>query len=168
MVTPPSTLRSERTPGWAGGPDEVLERRAPRVVWLTAESLGDADPALAAHPDLPVVFVFDEPLLAGLRLSGKRLVFLAQALAGIGTHRELEVHRGRPVEVLATRDPAVTFTPVPGWRAHSRALHPAVIHPWAWLRRPDGGSVAGFSAWNRRHERRDADAVEPPAQPELF
>jgi len=36
-------------------------------VWLTAESLGDADPALAAHADLPAVFVFDEPLLARLR-----------------------------------------------------------------------------------------------------
>jgi len=165
---PPPTLRAERTPGWTAGPDDVLARRSPGVVWLTAESLGEADPALRAHPDLPVVFVFDEPLLATLQLSGKRLVFLAQALAGIAARRDLEVHRGRPVEVLAARDPAVTFTPVPGWRARSRALQPAVVHPWPWLRRPDGGSVASFSAWNRRHERRGAGAVEPPGQPELF
>ena len=167
-VEPPATLGGERTPGWGAGPGDVLVRRDPGVVWVTAESLGDEDPALRAHPDLPVVFVFDEPLLSRLRLSGKRLVFLAQALADIGRRRPLEVHRGRPVEVLADRDPAVTFTPVPGWRANSRALHPAVIHPWPWLRRPDGGSVASFSAWNRRHERRDGGAVEPPAQPELF
>lgn len=167
-VVAPATLAAERSPGWAAGPSEVLARRDPSVVWLTAESLGDEDPALAGHPDLPVVFVFDEPLLRRLRLSGKRLVFLAQALADVGRHRRLEVHRGRPVEVLADRDPAVTFTPVPGWRANSRALQPAVVHPWPWLRRPDGGSVASFSKWNRRHERRDGGAVEPPAQPELF
>lgn len=166
-VDAPVTLREERVPGWSAGPAEVLDRRTPDVVWLTAESLGDADPGLAAHPDLPVLFVFDEPLLDRLRLSGKRLVFLAQALADLGVRRDLHLHLGAPADVLDGSDPAVTFTPVPGWRALSRRLQPAVVHPWPWLRRPDGGAVTSFSAWNRRHERR-GHAVEPPAQASLL
>ncbi len=167
-VDPPATLRGERTPGWAAGPSDALHRRDPDVVWLTAESLGADDPALRAHADLPVVFVFDEPLLDRLRLSGKRLVFLAEALAEVATHRDLRLHLGRPVDVLDHHEPAVTFTPVPGWRALSRRLQPAVVHPWPWLRRPDGGAVTSFSAWNRRHERRGDGAVEPPAQTSLL
>ena len=65
------------------GPEASLHEGEPPAVWLTAESLDDGDPALAAHPDLPVVFVFDEPLLRSLRLSGKRLVFLAECLADL-------------------------------------------------------------------------------------
>jgi len=167
-VDAPTTLRQERTPGWSAGPADVLERREPDVAWLTAESLGDDDPALRGHPHLPVVFVFDEPLLHRLALSGKRLVFLAQALAEVGERRDLRLHLGDPEVVLADHEPAVTFTPVPGWRALSRALQPAVIHPWPWLRRPDGGSVSSFSAWNTRHERHGGGAVEPPAQPSLL
>ena len=52
------------------GPAEVETTGRPQAVWLSAESLGDDDPALAAGPDLPAVFMFDEPLLARLRLSG--------------------------------------------------------------------------------------------------
>lgn len=106
---------------------------APEAVWLTAESLGDADPALAAHPDLPVVFVFDEPLLARLRLSPKRLTFLTETLADLGSRRPLELWLGRPTEVLAGRPVAATFTPVPGWHHRSSRLPVAEIHPWPWL-----------------------------------
>ncbi|CAA9380480.1 MAG: Deoxyribodipyrimidine photolyase, partial [uncultured Pseudonocardia sp.] len=70
---PEPLLRADPDPGTTGGPRDVVDTGRPDAVWLTAESLGDADPALDAHPDLPVVFVFDEPLLARLRLSGKRL-----------------------------------------------------------------------------------------------
>ena len=71
------------------------------VTWLTAESLGTGDPALAADPDRPAVFVFDEPLLRRLRLSGKRLVFLAETLIELAQHRPLEVRRGSPTAELA-------------------------------------------------------------------
>ena len=57
-------LRSDPDVARSAGPSEVEDRGEPDCVWLTAESLGDADPALAASPDRPVVFVFDEPLLA--------------------------------------------------------------------------------------------------------
>ena len=46
-----------------GGPSSAHVTGTPEVVWLTAESLGSEDPALLAHPELPRVFVFDEPLL---------------------------------------------------------------------------------------------------------
>ncbi len=117
----------------------------PDTVWLTAESLGDTDPALAAHPDLPAVFVFDEPLLRRLRLSGKRLVFLAETLAELGC----DVHLGDPVAELAGRRLAVTFAPVPGFARRSARLDVAALHPWPWLRRPGSGSLRSFSAWVR-------------------
>lgn len=128
---------------------EVAGDIEPEAVWLTAESLGSSDPALVAHPDLPAVFVFDEPLLASLRLSGKRLVFISEVLAEIGATRELEVHIGRPADVLADRPVAVTFAPVPGFAKRAAQINPVVTHPWPWLIRPSAGSVSSFSAWKK-------------------
>ena len=128
-----------------GGPVEPLLTGAPEAVWLTAESLGREDPALLAHPDLPRVFVFDEPLLARLRLSGKRLVFLAQALAEL----DCEVRLGEVTAELRDRRLAVTFAPVPGFRRRSADLDIAALHPWPWLRRPGSGSLRSYSAFAR-------------------
>ena len=128
------------------GPVRAEVVGSPEAVWLTAESLGDTDPALLAHPDLPAVFVLDEPLLARLRLSGKRLVFLAETLAGLGA----EVRLGDPVSELAGRPLAATWTPVPGWKRRAAALDLVALHPWPWLRRPGPGSLQSFTAWARR------------------
>ena len=125
------------------GPTQAEVVGTPELVWLTAESLGTSDPALQAHPDLPAVFVLDEPLLARLRLSGKRLVFLAETLAELG----VEVRLGDPVVELAGVPLAATFAPVPGWRRRAAYLDLAVLHPWPWLRRPGAGSLRSFSAW---------------------
>ena len=137
----------------AAGPEAVdrSDEQSPGVVWLTAESLGDADPALEANPDLPAVFVFDEPLLARLRLSSTRLVFLVETLADLATHRDVEIHRGRPVEVLAGRSLAVTFAPVPGFTRIARRVELVEVHPFPWLVRPTAGPIGSFSAWRRRH-----------------
>lgn len=146
-VEPPTGLTGG--PGATGrddaGPAAPVVTGTPEAVWLTAESLGDTDPALAAHPDLPAVFVFDEPLLARLRLSGKRLVFLAEAVAELGA----EVRLGDPVTELAGRPLATTWTYVPGWRRRSASLEVVALHPWPWLRRPGTGSLRSFSAWAR-------------------
>lgn len=149
--TDPRIGRDE-DPTVTAGPDGVeiaLDGSDPEAVWLTAESLGDADPALVSNPDLPVVFVFDAPLLSRLRLSSKRLVFLAETLAELGTRRPLELYVGDPVSVLADRPLAATFAPVPGWRTRAGRLNMVETHPWRWLRRPAGGSVGSFSAWSR-------------------
>jgi deoxyribodipyrimidine photo-lyase len=122
----------------------------PAAVWITAESLGDDDPALAAHPDLPAVFVWDRPLLARLQLSAKRLVFLAECLADLALRREVVVHVGDPVEELAGMPVATTFAPVPGWRTRAAQIQPVEVHPWPWLVPPHDGPVTSFTAWRRK------------------
>lgn len=117
------------------------------TVWLTAESLGHDDPALAAHPDIPAVFVFDEGYLRRFRPAGRRLIFIAECVADLATRRPVEVHRGDPIEVLAGQRVAATYTPVPGWRRRAASIGPVTVHPWPWLRRPGPGSVSSFSAW---------------------
>lgn len=149
---PPAALQTDLDPVTTAGPDEIVSDGTPDAVWLTAESLGDRDPALAARPDLAAVFVFDEPLLQRLQLDGKRLVFLAETLADLAGRRSLEIYRGRPEEVLAERALAATFAPVPGWRRRAELIRPVEVHPWPWLRHPGTGSVASFSAWRKAAE----------------
>ncbi len=146
--------------------------RQPEAVWITAESMGDADPALAANPDLPVIFVFDRPLLKRLQLSSKRLVFMAETLADLATRRDLKVWLGSPSEVLTNVETSVTWTPVPGWRRLAPKVRPVETHPWSWLHQPlssadlgriidqisadtavkgfEVGLAAGFSKWCER------------------
>jgi deoxyribodipyrimidine photo-lyase len=142
-------MRRDDDPQETAGPSEVEGAGEPEAVWLTAESLGDEDPAMAAHPDLPVIFVFDEPLLTGLRLSAARLVFLVETLADLADRRDVMIHRGDPIEVLAERPLATTFAPVPGWRRRAADLSLVEVHPWPWLVRPHAKSVTSFTAWRR-------------------
>jgi deoxyribodipyrimidine photo-lyase len=142
-------LRRDDDPAATAGPrSPQVTGRAERV-WLTAESLGDDDPALVAHPDLPAVFVFDAPLLSRLRLSGKRLVFLTETLADLAERRPVDVAIGDPETVLAELALAVTHAPVPGFRRRADSLRVVARHPWPWLVPPHGGSVASFSAWRK-------------------
>jgi deoxyribodipyrimidine photo-lyase len=143
-------IRSIQNPASVCGPLVPKVTGQPEAVWLTAESLGDDDPALRTHSELPVVFVFDEPLLDGLQLSGKRLIFLAERLAELAQMRTLTVYLGDPVSILTGMDLATTFAPVPGWRARAKRIKPAIVHPWPWLRVPSTESIASFSAWNKR------------------
>ena len=145
-VTDPRLKRDDNVEATAG-PAVAQHTGDPQWVWMTAESLSDRDPAAAAHPDLPVVFVFDEPLLRALRLSVNRLVFLAQSLADLSTRREVHLWRGSPVEVLHGRALATTFAPVPGWKSRAARLEVAALHPWPWLQRPGAGSVNSYTAW---------------------
>ena len=148
-AVPDDRLRRDLDPDRTAGPATVQAAGSADAIWLTAESLGDDDPALAAHPELPVVFVFDEPLLAQLRLASKRLVFLTERLAELASIRSVELHLGDPGTVLAGRSLATTFTPVPKGRRLRAALDVVELHPWPWLVRPAGGSIESFSAWRR-------------------
>lgn len=140
-------LADEAGPG--AGPAEVETNGTADAVWLTAESLGDGDPALAAHPDLPAVFVFDAPLLERLRLSGKRLVFLTECLADLAGRRPVEVRLGRVPDELAGRSLAVTYAPVPGFGRHASRTEVASLHPWPWLERPGRQRLTSFTAWRK-------------------
>ncbi|NHA67574.1 FAD-binding domain-containing protein [Phycicoccus flavus] len=154
VADPDPRLRHDPDPAATAGPREVESGGEPEAVWLTAESLGADDPALAAHPDLPAVFCFDEPLLRRLRLSGKRLVFLAQTLAELGEEREVRLHRGRVGTELAGTRLAVTHAPVPGFAPRAARLDVAERHPWPWLVPPHAGPVTSFSAWRKAAGRR--------------
>lgn len=145
-----AALRRDTDLDGTAGPTSPRVDGDPEAVWLTAESLGDADPALSAHPDLPVVFVFDAPLLRRLRLASKRLVFLAECLADLAARRDVEVHVGDPVAVLADRPLATTFAPVPGFRSRAAQLQVDALHPWPWLVRPHDGSIQSFTAWRKQ------------------
>ncbi len=138
-------LRAGPTPA---GPAEVTGARG-ETVWLTAESLGSSDPALAAQPERPAVFVFDEPLLDRIRLSSKRLVFLAETLAELAETRPLEVRRGRPVEELTGVALAATYAPVPGWSRIAGQVDVVETHPWPWLYRPQRAPLRSFTAWRK-------------------
>ncbi len=144
----PAGLRAGAPPALAG-PAEVETTGAARAVWLTFESLGDDDPALAAHPDLPAVVVFDAPLLARLRLSGKRLVFLAETVAALAARRDVVVHRGagaggagRHAGRGHPRARARVRPPVRGRRRRGAA-------PVALAGPAHGGPAQSFSAWRR-------------------
>ncbi|MBT8198762.1 MAG: deoxyribodipyrimidine photolyase [Acidimicrobiia bacterium] len=143
-------LRSDPEPDSTAGPIGIVTAGTPEAVWVTAESMGDDDPALSAHRELPAVFVFDRDLLARLQLSAKRLVFLAESMADLASRRAVEVWLGDPVDVLSDRPVAVTHTPVPGWRRRSIRIRPIEVHPWPWLRHPHDGPVSSFSAWRKQ------------------
>ena len=141
-------LRRDDNSALTAGPSSVMLRGQARAVWITAESLGDADPALSANPELPVIFVFDEALLRRIAVHSPRLVFLAQALADLGQRRDVRIVRGQPEAVLS-EPVATTFAPVPGWRRISRRVDIAEVHPWPWLVRPSHGPVTSFTAWSK-------------------
>lgn len=152
---PHPLLRRDDNPDTTAGPQKVTavtRAPTPSAVWVTAESLSVHDPAVQAHPQLPVIFVFDTPLLQQLRLAPKRLVFLTETLADLATHRDVLLWRGATRDVLTlvsdtshTGGFAATFTPVPGFSARAMAI--TTLHPWPWLRRPHAGPVTSYTAW---------------------
>jgi deoxyribodipyrimidine photo-lyase len=114
---------------------------------LTVESLGDADPALSAHKNLPAVFVFNEAALRKLQLSSKRIYFYLETLKDLAQRRDLEVYLGDPVEFADSHDVAVTYAPVPSFKKFQQV---AELHPYPWLVVPNSGSVRSYSSWVSR------------------
>ena len=129
------------------GPTAVVERSTPQSVLLTVESLGDSDPAALAHPELPVVFIFDEPALLKLRLSSKRLVFFVETLQDLATRRDVICHLGDPRQITPGLSAAITWAPVPSFDKYAGST--VELHPWPWLVEPHAGSITSFSAWRK-------------------
>jgi deoxyribodipyrimidine photo-lyase len=132
------------------GPDLAVKNADPEFVLLTIDSLGDADPALAAHPDLPVVFIFNQPALEKLQLSSRRIAFYLQTLQDLGTRRNLTISLGDPYKFAANNPVAVTYAPVPSFKKYTNL---AEIHPYPWLAKPHSGSVRSFSSWRNKLEK---------------
>jgi deoxyribodipyrimidine photo-lyase len=128
------------------GPLSPVVNQKPTYVLLTIDSMGDADPALVAHPDLPVVFVFNEPALAKLQLSSRRIGFYLETLKDLSERRNLQVLLGDPYLFTHKNPVAVTFAPVPSFHKFENL---AEIHPYPWLTTPHTGSVRSFSSWRK-------------------
>lgn len=137
-------LLSDPDIGATTGPLVVREHAPATTVLLTVDSLGDSDPALVAHPDLPAVFVFNESALRKLQLSSKRMYFYLETLQDLATRRQLDVFLGDPYEFAQQNSVAVTYAPVPSF---SKFKNLAEIHPFPWLKSPHSLSIRSFSAW---------------------
>jgi deoxyribodipyrimidine photo-lyase len=123
----------------------VLNKRAEYVL-LTIDSLGDADPAMVAHPELPVVFVFNESALRKLQLSSHRIAFYLQTLQDLSARRDLRVYLGDTYQFATDHAVAVTFAPVPSFKKFTDL---AEVYPFPWLKMPHAGSVKSFSSWRK-------------------
>lgn len=135
-------------PGKTTGPISPIENHKPAYVLVTIDSMGDEDPAMAAHPDLPVVFIFNQAALAKLQLSSRRIGFYLETLKDLSTRRDLEVFLGDPYQFAKVNPVAVTFAPVPSFRKFEDL---AEIHPFPWLKTPHAGSVRSFSSWRKSY-----------------
>ncbi|MEY4434245.1 MAG: hypothetical protein RIR16_285 [Actinomycetota bacterium] len=140
-------LASDPNPAASSGPATPVRNETPTHVLLTVDSLGDADPALVANPELPAVFVFNESALRKLQLSSKRIYFYLETLQDLSQRRDLEVYLGDPVAFAANHAVATTFAPVPSFKKFTAI---AELHPFPWLKKPHSGSVKSFSAWRNR------------------
>ena len=137
-------LAADPNPSATAGPIVAEKNRAPEYVLITIDSMGDSDAALVAHPDFPVVFVFNEEALRKLQLSSKRIYFYLETLQDLATRRDLRVYMGSPYEYAKETAVAVTYAPVPSF---AKFTNLAEVHPYPWLKQPHGGSVKSFSAW---------------------
>ena len=129
------------------GPRSVITYKQPQFVLLTIDSLGDADAAMVAHPQLPVVFVFNQPALKKLQLSSQRLGFYLQTLQDLHTRRHVLAYLGDPYQFAREHPVAVTYAPVPSFKNFTEL---AEIHPYPWLRQPHSGSVRSFTSWRKK------------------
>jgi deoxyribodipyrimidine photo-lyase len=128
------------------GPLTAVANDKPELVMLTIDSLGDADPALIANPDLPVVFVFNEMALQKLQLSSQRIGFYLQTLEDLSSRKDLKVYLGDPYLFAQHNSVAVTFAPVPSFKKFKNL---AEIHPYPWFKRPHSGSVKSYTSWRK-------------------
>lgn len=140
-------LQSDPDLAASTGPLIVEKSNSPTAVLLTIDSLGDFDPALVAHPELPVVFVFNEQALTKLQLSSKRIYFYLESLQDLAKRRELTVFLGDPYKFARESNVAVTYAPVPSFKKFENL---AQVHPYPWLRLPHAASVRSFSAWRNK------------------
>jgi len=128
------------------GPKSPVRNATPVEVLITIDSLGDADPALTANADLPVVFVFNREALAKLQLSSKRIQFYLETLQDLATRRDLKVYLGSPYEYAREKSVAVTYAPVPSFAKFGQV---AELHPFPWLRSPHDRNIKSFTAWRQ-------------------
>ncbi len=132
------------------GPSSAVINSEAKSVLLTIDSLGDSDAALTAHPELPVIFIFNKAALEKLQLSSRRIGFYLETLQDLSQRRRLQVFLGDPYTFAAESQVAITYAPVPSFKKFTNL---AEIHPFPWLRKPHSGSVRSFSSWRQKLEK---------------
>jgi deoxyribodipyrimidine photo-lyase len=140
-------LDNDPDPARTAGPLQPIKLRPASLVLLTIDSLGDADGALAANPDLPVAFVFNKAALAKLQLSSRRIGFYIEVLKDLSLRRDVQVYMGDPYQFVQDHDVAVTYAPVPSFRKFKKL---AEVHPYPWLKTPHAGTVKSFTSWRQK------------------
>ena len=135
------------------GPTTPVINVPAKFVLLTIDSLGDNDPALAANPDLPAVFIFNESALAKLQLSSRRIGFYLETLQDLSTRRNLTVYLGDPYAFAKENPVAITYAPVPSFKKFENI---AALYPYPWLRKPHAGSVRSFTSWRQKIDKAGA------------
>lgn len=132
---------------------------SPPVVWIHGDSLSPRDPALAAHPESAAIFVFDDVVLDGYRISLKRIVFLYECLLEL----PVEIRRGDVASeviafarrhgaerVVTTWTPAPRFTLIAGRIAEEVPID--VIRPEPFVDLPETVDLARFSRFWKQAE----------------
>ncbi len=74
--------------------DAIEEPNA--IVWINPDCLSSENPALRRFPDVPAIFVFDEPEIERTGMTLKRIVFQYECLLEM----PVEIRKGDPVEHL--------------------------------------------------------------------
>jgi deoxyribodipyrimidine photo-lyase len=130
------------------------------IIWLHGDSLSPTDPALAAHPAAPAIFVFDEIFLRSAGLSFKRLLFIYESALEALAGRDGEIRRGEVIAELLDFRAArggdaihVSASVAPrfaGYVARLRELAPVTIHQPQPLVGWHGEAPRRFSAFWRK------------------
>ena len=144
---PVDLLASDPNLAATTGPISVEARGSAEMVLLTVDSLGDADPALSANPNLPAAFVFNREALSKLQLSSKRIFFYLETLRDLASRRDLSVYLGNPYEFANHNAVALTYAPVPSFAKFEKV---AELHPYLWLTKPHANNIQSFSAWSNK------------------
>ena len=133
------------------GPTETINsHEKPSVVWLTGESMGDDDPALKAHPELPVIFIFDNVLLNKIQISTKRIIFLLETLKELALKRKVLVFIGDPKLILNDYNYAVTFACVPKYKEITMINKPVAEYPTVRLADPISFYPRSYTSWKKK------------------
>ena len=142
------------------------------IIWVHGDNLNPYSPAFTAYPNAPVVWVWDDALLARSRISLKRIVFLYECLLEL----PVVIRRGDvATEVLRfaaayNADGIVTTaSPSPGFAARRRQLEQrlaviALPEP-PFVDAPAGLDLRRFARYWRKVER--AAMMPTPQSPAL-
>ena len=141
------------------------------VVWVHADSLSPLDPALAANPGAPAIFVIDDVVLEGYQVSLKRVQFIYECLlempvvirrGGVAGEVVAFAREHGADRVVSTWTPAPRFSHLRGLIQQTLPVEIAEQTPFAVLEKePNLRRFSGY--WNLAQK----DAFRPSHLPRI-